>query len=144
MLLLATLALGGCDLLASPFQRECEKLLLERLVAPSTYKLQTMTFSVFPVDRMDWVVGKVGRYTERMAEYTQDADHFLSRGHKLVEHAGRMEYDAQNSFGALVRSSVWCSFFGIEGDDAPGAGDDLRIDGMSASEWFAHSLGNGQ
>lgn len=77
LLAVGTLALGGCD---SAHVQDCEKQLLEKLKAPSTYQ-------------------RIGVH-----QIT------LNAGEPPHYHLIEIEYDAQNSYGALLRDKEACRY----------------------------------
>jgi hypothetical protein len=140
--------------------RECEAVLKDRLKSPSSYK--RLEFSGYEVkkpsldDYFGWTnpekkkADKVKK-TSKIPS-VQKAYDTLEAGHKSeVERfqAGKylmssayLDYEASNSFGALIRGSVECSFisFGEVYDSSGISPTSIRVDGFRAMEWSTYQL----
>ena len=116
--------------LTPQFVQTCEKAIEERLVVPSTYQRigvdesrRTITFAEFFADPF-----------RAVPESTRNA--MVQRARVLpVQYVALIEYQAQDSIGAIIRERATCTFNSLEGTDAPTRTLWVKIDSEFNFEW---------
>src|SRR5712664_92972 len=108
----------------------CEKAIKERLVVPSTYQRigvdesrRTITFDEFFADPL-----------RAVPESTRKA--MIQAARVLpVQYVALIDYQAQDSIGAIIRERASCTFNSLNGSDAPTRTYWVKIDGEYNREW---------
>lgn len=100
------LLLGACSPGSSPFLRDCEKAIGERLLAPSTYKRVSAveTEEVLTLDGWRAVADPKIAMPEAAVKSNIDA------GKPPKGLMARIEYDAANGYGVPIRKTAICTF----------------------------------
>ena len=122
--------IGGYPPLTSQFVQTCEKAIKERLVVPPTYQRigvdesrRTITFAEFFAVPF-----------RAVPESTRNA--MVQRARVLpVQYVALIEYQAQDSIGAIIRERATCTFNSLQGNDAPTSPSWVKIDGEYNIEW---------
>lgn len=129
--MLATSCNAGSAMLSA-----CEEAIKLRLKAPSSYARFSFTESQQPIRTRDAIEYRL-KYEMGIEEPSRSAYLADFAGGKLDPVAFKMviEYDAQNSFGALLRASAVCDFFDLNGKEAAASPMTVRIDGDTHLEW---------
>jgi hypothetical protein len=137
LLSMGVVALGCAYLLGyppftSPFVQTCGKAIRERLAVPSTYQAmtvdesrRTITYDEFFTDPRRAVPEASRKAMVRVARVPP------------VQYVARIDYQAQDSIGAIIRESATCTFSSLEGDDTVNDSDWVMIDGEHNIEWAA-------
>jgi hypothetical protein len=122
----------GYPPLTSQFVQACEKAIKERLVVPFTYQRigvddsrRTITCDDFFTDSL-----RAGSEATRKA-MVQVAPV------PPVQYVALIDYQAQDSIGALIRERATCTFNSLDGSDAPTRTYWVKIDGEHNMEWAA-------
>ena len=108
----------------------CEKAIKERLVVPSTYQRidvdesrRTITFAEFFADPF-----------RAVPESTRNA--MVQAARVLpVQYVALIDYQAQDSIGAIIRERATCTFNSLDGSDAPTRTYWVKIDSEYNMEW---------
>ena len=136
-LVFGVVVLGYADVRGYPpftsqFVQTCEKAIKERLALPSTYQRigvdesrRTITFDEFFTDSL-----------RAASEPTRKAMVQVARV-PPVQYVAVIDYQAQDSIGAIIRETTTCTFNSLEGDDAPSRTYWVKIDGKHNMEWAA-------
>jgi hypothetical protein len=116
----------------SQFVQICEKAIKQRLVVPSTYERigvdesrRTITFDEFFTDPM-----------RAVSEATRKAMVQIARV-PPVQYVALIDYQAQDSIGAIIRERATCTFNSLDGSDAPTRTYWVKIDGEHNMDWAA-------
>jgi hypothetical protein len=116
----------------SQFVRTCETAIKQRLVVPSTYQRigldgsrRTITFDEFFTDP-----------ARAVPESTQKAMIKVARV-PPVQYVALIDYQAQDTIGAIIRERATCTFNSLQGDDAPTRAYWVNIDGERNTAWAA-------
>jgi hypothetical protein len=116
----------------SPFVQTCGRAIKERLAVPSTYQRisvdesrRTITFDEFFTDPM-----------RAVSEATRRAMVQVARG-PPVQYIALIDYQAQDSIGAIIRERATCIFNSLDGSDSPGRAYMVMIDGEHNFAWVA-------
>jgi hypothetical protein len=116
----------------SPFVQTCGRAIKERLAVPSTYQRisvdesrRTITFDEFFTDPM-----------RAVPEATRRAMVQVARG-PPVQYIALIDYQAQDSIGAIIRERATCIFNSLDGSDSPGRAYMVMIDGEHNFTWVA-------
>ncbi|KRR18926.1 hypothetical protein CQ14_18715 [Bradyrhizobium lablabi] len=116
----------------SQFVQTCEKAVKERLAVPSTYQRinveesrRAITFDEFFTDPM-----------RAVSEATRKAMVQVARV-PPVRYVALIDYQAQDSIGAIIRERATCAFNSLNGSDAPTRTYWVMIDGEYNREWVA-------
>ncbi|KQT15949.1 MULTISPECIES: hypothetical protein [unclassified Bradyrhizobium] len=117
---------------ASQFVQTCETAIQERLAVPSTYQRIGLDDS---------------RRTIRWDEFFADPERAVSAStrrsmmqaarHPPVQYVALIDYQAQDSIGAIIRQRASCTFNSLDGSDAPTRTFWVKIDGERNLEWAA-------
>jgi hypothetical protein len=114
----------------SQFVQTCEKAIEERLVAQSTYQRigvdesrRTITFDEFFTDPMRAVPESTRKAMTEVARVPP------------VQYVALIDYQAQDSIGAIIRERATCTFYSLDGSDAPTRTYWVKIDGEYNMEW---------
>ena len=114
----------------SQFVQTCGKAITERLVVPSTYQRisvdeseRTITFDEFFTDTL-----------RAVSEATRKAMVQVARV-PPVQYVALIDYQAQDSVGAIIRERATCTFNSLDGSDAPTRTYWVMIDGEHNIEW---------
>jgi hypothetical protein len=136
-LLLGVVVLGYAYVLGYPpftsqFVQTCGKAIKERLAVPSTYQRisvdesrRTITFDAFFTDPMRAVSEATRRAMVQVARVPP------------VQYVALIDYQAQDSIGAIIRERATCIFNSLDGSDAPGRAYMVMIDGEHNITWVA-------
>jgi hypothetical protein len=114
----------------SQFVQTCEKAIKERLMVPPTYQRigvdesrRTITFAEFFADPF-----------RDVPESSRNA--MVQRARVLpVQYVALIDYQAQDSIGAIIRERATCTFNSLEGTDAPTRTYWVKIDSEFNVEW---------
>ena len=116
----------------SQFVQTCGRAIKERLVVPSTYQRlsvdeskRTITFDEFFIDPI-----------RAVSEATRKAMIQVARV-PPVQYVALIDYQAQDSVGAIIREKATCTFNSLDGSDAPIRTYWVMIDGEHNIEWAA-------
>jgi hypothetical protein len=116
----------------SQFVQNCEKAIKERLVVPSTYQRisvdeskRTITFDEFFTDPI-----------RAVSETTRKAMAQVGRV-PPVQYVALIDYQAQDSIGAIIRERATCAFNSLGGSDASIGTSWVMIDGEHNNKWAA-------
>jgi hypothetical protein len=116
----------------SHFVQTCENAIKDRLVGPSTYQRigvdgssRTISFDEFFTDPL-----------RAVSEATRKAMVQVARV-PPVQYVALIDYQAQDSIGAIIRERATCTFNSLEGSDAPTRTYWVKIDGEYNIEWAA-------
>lgn len=127
LMVFCTLVLAGCDLASSQLVSACEEAIKSKLKAPSTYKrIEAQTSSSllsrdeFEIQLMRSGAGEEER-VNRLRQY--DSKELSPKLFNL-----ELSYDASNSFGVLLRSSVHCAYFSQMGEVATATAYNVKLD----------------
>ena len=108
----------------------CEKAIKERLVAPSTYQRigvdesrRTITFAEFFADPLRAVPESTRKFMVEVARVPP------------VQYVALIDYQAQDSIGAIIRERATCTFYSLDGSDAPTRTYWVKIDGEYNRVW---------
>ena len=122
--------LRGYPPFTSQFVQTCERAIKQRLAVPSTYQgigveesRRTITFDEFFTDKY-----------RAVSEPTRNAMIRVARV-PPVQYVALIDYEAQSFVGAVVRERATCTFYSLQGDDAPTRTYWVKIDGEYNSEW---------
>jgi hypothetical protein len=114
----------------SQFVQTCGEAIKERLVVPSTYQRigvdesrRTITFDEFFTDPI-----------RAVSEATRKAMVQVARV-PPVQYVALIDYQAQDSIGAILRERATCTFNSLDGSDAPTRTYWVTIDGEHNMEW---------
>jgi hypothetical protein len=136
-LLLGVVVLGYAYVLGYPpftsqFVQTCGTAIKERLALPSTYQRisvdesrRTITFEEFFTDPMRAVSEATRRAMVQVARVPP------------VQYVALIDYQAQDSIGAIIRERATCTFNSLNGSDAPGRAYMVMIDGEHNITWVA-------
>ncbi|MCA1512502.1 hypothetical protein [Bradyrhizobium sp. NBAIM01] len=116
----------------SQFVQTCEKAIQERLTDPSTYQRidledsrRTITWDEFFAEPERAVPESTRRFMMQSAR------------HQPVQYEAVIDYQAQDSVGAIMRERASCTFNSLTGSDAPTRTFWVKIDGERNLEWAA-------
>ncbi|MDF0519928.1 hypothetical protein P0R31_22050 [Bradyrhizobium yuanmingense] len=119
-------------LFTSQFVQICEKAIQERLAAPSTYQRialddsrRTITWDEFFAE------------PERAVSESTRRSMIGAARHPPVQYVALIDYQAQDSTGAIVRERASCTFNSLDGTDAPTRTFWVKIDGERNLDWVA-------
>jgi hypothetical protein len=117
----------------SPFVQTCGRAIKERLAVPSTYQpisvdesRRTLTYDEFFTDPL-----RAG-----VSEATKKVMVQVARV-PPVQYVALIDYQAQDSIGAIIRERATCTFNSLEGSDAPRRAYAVMIDGENNLAWVA-------
>lgn len=129
----------------------CEKILVERLVSPSSYvRIEVVGWRREPADRNEYLRLDDPEIAARVAKLAaSDPAYALNR--KRQEEifdsvprdrvSGVLRYEAANSFGASMQSASLCAIFLPTGDPLEIRPlSDIRVDNMTALDWATERL----
>jgi hypothetical protein len=135
-LLLGVVVLGyayvrGYPPFASRFVHTCDEAIKERLAVPSSYQRlsvdesrRTITYDEFLTDPLRRAVAEATRkVTVQVARVPP------------VQYVALIDYQAQDSVGAIIRESATCTFNSLDGSDEPNRTYWLMIDGEHNLDW---------
>jgi hypothetical protein len=135
LLLFGVVVLGyayalGYPPFASPFVQTCGRAIKERLAVPSTYQRisvdesrRTITYDEFFTDPLRAVSEATRKVMVQVARVPP------------VQYVALIDYQAQDSVGAIIRERATCTFNSLDGSDAPGRTYFVMIDGEHNMEW---------
>lgn len=110
----------------------CEKAIQERLADPSTYQRidlddsrRAITWDEFFAEPERAVPDSTRRFMMQSAR------------HPPVQYVALIDYQAQDSVGAIMRERASCTFNSLAGSDAPTRTFWVKIDGERNLEWAA-------
>jgi hypothetical protein len=116
----------------SQFVQTCEKAIKEQLAVPSAYQRigvddsrRTITWDEFFAEPERSVPESIRRAMVQAA-----------RG-LPVQFVALIDYQAQDSIGAIIREKASCTFNSLDGSDAPTRTYWVKIDGEHNLEWAA-------
>jgi hypothetical protein len=136
LLLFGVVVLGyayvrGYPPFASQFVQTCGRAIEERLAVPSTYQRisveesrRTITYDEFFTDPLR---GGVSEATRKIMVQVARVP--------PVQYVAVIDYQAQDSLGAIIRDRATCTFYSLNGSDAPGRTYFVMIDGEHNLEW---------
>ena len=132
VVVLAYAYVRGYSPFTSRFVQTCEKAIKERLAVSSTYQRiganesrKTMAWDEFFAE------------PERSVfEATRNAMIQAARV-PPVQYVALINYQAQDTMGAIIRESVTCTFNSLDGSDAPTRTYMVKIDGEHNLKWAA-------
>jgi hypothetical protein len=117
--------------------RICEEAIKERLAIPSTYQRigvdesrRTITFAEFFADPFRAVPESTRNVMVQAARVPP------------VEYVALIDYQAQDSVGAIIRERATCSYYSLEGRDAPTRTYWVKIDSEYNMEWAKRQPAN--
>lgn len=117
---------------ASQFLLICDKGIKQRLADPSTYQRigadeskRTISFDEF--------------FTDPIRAASEETKKILVQDARFspVQRVAIIDYQIQDSIGAIIRESATCTFNSIDGTDAPHRGYLVKIDGEYNMDWAA-------
>jgi hypothetical protein len=122
----------GYSPFTSQFVQTCEKAIKERLPVPATYQ-------------------RIGADDSRRAiawdEFFAEPERSVSEATRKamiqaarvppVQYVALIDYQAQDSMGAMIRESATCTFNSLDGSDAPSRTGWVKIDGEQNMKWAA-------
>lgn len=124
--------LRGYPPFASQFVQTCDRAIRERLQVPSTYdrisveeSRKTITFQELFTDPL-----------RAVSEATRKAIVQVARV-SPVQYVALIDYQAQDSAGAIIRERAACTFNSIDGSDMPERTYWVQIDGEPNTTWAA-------
>ncbi|MCP3442986.1 hypothetical protein [Bradyrhizobium sp. CCGUVB14] len=124
--------LRGYQPFTSQFVQTCDRAIKERLVVPSTYERlgvdesrKTITFDEFFTDPL-----------RAASEATRKAIVQVARV-SPVQYVALIDYEAQDSAGAIIRERATCTFSSLDGSDMPERTYWVQIDGEHNVAWAA-------
>lgn len=135
VMVFGTVALGyayirGYPPFTSQYVQTCEKAIKERLVAPSAYQRigvdesrRTITFAEFFADPF-----------RAVPESNRNAMVQAARV-PPVQYVALIDYQAQDSIGAIIRERATCTFNSLDGSDAPTRTYWVKINSEYNMEW---------
>ena len=130
VVVLAYAYVRGYSPFTSRFVQTCEKAIKERLAVPSTYQRisvdeskRTITFDEFFTDPL-----------RAVSEATRKAMVQVARV-PPVQYVALIDYQAQDSIGAIIRERATCTFNSLDGSDAAIRTYWVMIDGEHNIEW---------
>ena len=114
----------------SQFVQTCEKAIKERLVVPSTFRRidvdeskRTITYDEFFTDPLRAVSEASRKAMVQVARVPP------------AQFIALIDYQAQDSIGAIIREKTTCTFNSLEGNDVPFRTYWVMIDGEHNMEW---------
>jgi hypothetical protein len=114
----------------SRFVQTCGRAIQERLAVPSTYQRisvdesrRTITFDEFFTDPL-----------RAVSDATRKAMVQVARA-PPVQVIALIDYQAQDSVGAIIRERATCTFYSLDGSDAPTRTYWVMIDGEHNMAW---------
>ncbi len=120
----------GFSPFTSQFVQTCEKAIKERLAVPSTYQ------------RLD---ADESRRTIAWDEFFKEPERSVSEATRKamiqdarvspVQYVALIDYQAQDSIGAIIRKRATCTFNSLGGSDGPTRTYWVKIDGEHNIEW---------
>lgn len=134
-LLLGAVVLGyaymrGYPPFASQFVQTCDGAIKERLAVPSSYQRvsveesrRTITYDEFFTDPLRAVSEATRKVMVQVARVPP------------VQYVALIDYQAQDSVGAIIRERATCTFYSLDGSDSPGRTYAVMIDGEHNMEW---------
>ena len=115
---------------ASQFVQTCGRAIKERLVVPSTYQpmsvdesRRTITYDEFFTDPLRAVSEATRKVMVQVARVPP------------VQYVALIDYQAQDSIGAIIRERATCTFYSLDGSDEPNRTYWLMIDGEHNMDW---------
>ena len=96
------LLLAGCD---KPDVKACEDFILDGLRSPSSYRRVAISVSETPI-----AFEAVRKISAAPELYTPSTDFRMNTAEPLIIRVVRVEFDAENAFGAALRSKTTCAF----------------------------------
>jgi hypothetical protein len=122
----------GYSPFTSQFVRTCEKAIKERLTVPSTYQSISTDES-----RITIAWDEFFAEPERsVSAVTRKAMIQVAKG-PPVQYVALVNYQAQDTMGAIIRESATCTFNSLDGSDAPDLTAWVKIDGEHNMKWAA-------
>ena len=122
----------GYSPFTSQFVQTCEMAIQERLAVPSTYQRiglddsrRTITWDEFFAE------------PERAVSASTRRSMMQAARHPPVQYVALIDYQAQDSIGAIIRERASCTFNSLDGSDAPTRTFWVKIDGERNLEWAA-------
>jgi hypothetical protein len=122
----------GYSPFTSQFVQTCERAIKERLAVPSTYQR---------------IGGDESRRTITWDEFFTEPERAVSEATRKVmiqfarvppvQYVALIDYQAQDSIGAIIRESATCTFNSLDGSDAPTRTYMVKIDGEHNMKWAA-------
>jgi hypothetical protein len=116
---------------ASQFVQTCGRAIKERLAVPSTYQRisvdesrRTITYDEFFTDPLRGGVSAATRTV--MVQVARLPP---------VQYVALIDYQAQDSIGAIIRERATCTFNSLDGSDEPNRTYWLMIDGEHNMDW---------
>jgi hypothetical protein len=117
----------------SPFGQNCGRAIKERLAVPSSYQAisvdesrRTITYDEFFTDPLRAGVSEATRKV--MVQVARVPP---------VQYVALIDYQAQDSIGAIIRERAKCTFYSLDGSDSPNRTYWLMIDGEHNIAWAA-------
>jgi hypothetical protein len=131
VLIAVCLPLGACAPGGTPFLRDCEKAIGERLLAPSTYKRVSSAESaeVLPIEA--WRALADPKVNAPEAEVLLNVE----GGKPPKGLMARVQYDASNGLGVPIRTLATCTFLADAGSYDPQWAWAIEVDGKTNLEW---------
>ncbi|MEK9278116.1 hypothetical protein MTR72_00485 [Bradyrhizobium sp. ISRA442] len=135
--LLVVIALGyaftrGYSPFTSQSVQTCEKAIQERLADPSSFQRigveesrRSITFDEFFTDRF-----------RAVSEPTRKAMIEAARV-APIQYVALIDYQAHDSIGAIIRERATCTYYSLDGSDAPTRTSWVKIDGEYNVDWVA-------
>ncbi|MCK1363018.1 hypothetical protein [Bradyrhizobium sp. 62] len=116
----------------SQFVQTCETAIQERLAVPSTYQRIDLDDSrrTIPWDEF---------FAEPERAVPESTRSFMMQAarHPPVQYVALINYQAQDSIGAIIRERASCTFNSLDGSDAPTRTFWVKINGERNLEWAA-------
>ena len=123
----------GYSPFTSAFVQTCGRAIKERLAVPSSYQpisvdesKRTITYDEFFTDPLRGGVSEATRKV--MVQVARVSP---------VQHVALIDYQAQDSIGAIIRERATCTFNSLDGSDTPNRTYWLMIDGEHNLAWVA-------
>ena len=158
LILIGAIVLTGCDSLTGSskdftrFETACSEALKKRLKAPSTFELVKTTDVSKPIDfDLDLIKARLKEFDARksysLLSYEQleraNLTAKLARlnaaedGDSYIQLSIIIEYDSQNSYGALLRGTSRCEYESWNGAFSDSKTyNDVLIDGQEYTDWL--------
>lgn len=149
-LMAAATTLSGCNPFESKMVGACEEVLKKRLKSPSSYARIDLRESRRDVPLDEYkaaelaMVAKVYSNPETAAIERARIDRDIERFQKSktfpVEFEKTIEYDAANSYGALLRDISRCTYVSDTADESQASTLSVIVDGDSWIDWIGKGI----
>lgn len=122
----------GFSPFTSQFVQTCEKAIQARWAVPSTYRRIAVEESRRTIEWDEFFAEP----ERSVSEATRKA---ITQAARVppVQYVALIDYQAQDTIGAITRERATCTFNSFDGTDAPSRTDWVKIDGEHNMKWAA-------